>query len=69
MSEIRIRLDEKEFTSLVRGGEVKVKLKDKKSTVHLILADIGFIQMNDIVEKAMYGGVKSYREESVEVDQ
>jgi len=49
MPEIRIKLDELEFETLVAGGEVEVITGDSPA-VKIILADIGWDNMIDIIE-------------------
>ena len=67
-TEIRISLGELEFNALIRGGQVKVKRKDG-TPVLIILQDIGFQNMIDKIETAYVSGVKSFKEESIEVDE
>lgn len=46
---VYIKLGEPELRCLIRGGEVTFK----KSGVHMILADIGFIAIDKLVGDAM----------------
>lgn len=62
---IRITLDNKEFRSLIRGGEVIFR---GDTNVHLILSDIGYQEMYDMVMMAAGSGNTS-KEESIEVNQ
>jgi hypothetical protein len=48
----RIRLDENMFTELVKGGQVTT-LFSPSIKVDMILADIGYARMLDILEKAL----------------
>lgn len=47
----RIRLDEKMFTELVKGDQVTIDSPSVK--VDMILADIGYARMLDILENAL----------------
>ena len=49
---IRVRLDEQEFRDLVRGAVVKTR-SSQGEEVELILADIGFARMLDLVKGAI----------------
>lgn len=49
---IKIALDEEDFATLVRGGELTVEKKDAW-TAKMILSDIGFHRMRERVEDAV----------------
>lgn len=66
-NEIRIRLEELEFNALIRGGQVHIKRRGG-ADVKFILADIGFHRMDHCLNGAMVG-VKSFQEESIEVNE
>lgn len=53
---IRIVLDEREFRDLVRGKVAKTR-SSQGEDVELILADIGFARMLDIVRAAVAEGM------------
>lgn len=52
--ELRIKLDELELRTLLRGGELTLESKATNTKVKMILADIGFDQiqkcLNDVIE-------------------
>ena len=49
--EFRIRLDEPELRTLLRGGELALESKSKNITVKMILADIGFDQIQKCLDE------------------
>lgn len=56
MDAVKIRLDEKHFAALVRGGTVKTQ------GVELFLADIGFTVMEEAIDTAKYNPDCHYQE-------
>lgn len=49
MTTIKIRLDEEAFTELIQG-KIAV-IETESATVKIILADIGYLRMIEIIEK------------------
>lgn len=66
--EIYVSLDLKEFRALVRGGQVDIKTKEG-TTIKMILKDIGFDAMHEVVTEATWDSPLSFKEESIEVRQ
>ncbi len=55
MKEIRIKLDEPELRTLLRGGELTLKSGRHDTTVKMILSDIGFDQIQSCLDDAANG--------------
>lgn len=53
--DIRIRLEEPELRALLRGGELTLESKNKNLTVKMVLADIGFDQIQKCLDDAIEG--------------
>lgn len=49
---MNIKLTEEDFTTLVKGGELSYVNTETKIEVNIILSDIGFCNMIDILFKA-----------------
>lgn len=63
-NEIRIVLDAKDFECLVNGGILKIKDLPSKSLVQIMLKDIGYDLMHDIIDKAPGAPGTTYEREN-----
>jgi hypothetical protein len=55
VKEIRIKLDEPELRTLIRGGELTLTSGRHDTTVEMILSDIGFDQIQKCLDDAVDG--------------
>lgn len=55
LKEIRIKLDEPELRTLLRGGELTLKSGRHDTTVRMLLSDIGFDQIQQCIDDAVEG--------------
>lgn len=53
--ELRIKLDELELRTLLRGGELTLESKATNTRVRMILSDIGFDQIQNCLNDAVEG--------------
>jgi hypothetical protein len=61
-SKVYIKLDEESFLCLVRGGQLTISDKRTKTEINIILSDIGFDLMHEIIERAEKGKEEIYKE-------
>ncbi|MCK5629787.1 MAG: hypothetical protein KAI26_04170 [Nanoarchaeota archaeon] len=63
---VRVSLSELSFKILIRGGQVSIK---SNPNVIIILKDIGWDNMKDLISEAQYGGIGTFKEESGELNE
>jgi hypothetical protein len=61
-TQVYIKLDKESFLCLVRGGQLTISDKRTKTEINIILSDIGFNLMHELIERVELGKEEIYKE-------